>query len=159
MIALIFAQSENGVIGRDGRLPWHLPADLKRFKALTTGHTLVMGRKTYESIGRPLPDRRSIVITRNPKLQIDGVDVVASLDEALALAEGDLFVIGGATVYALALPRADRIYRTVVHATIEGDVTLDEWDERGWRLVSRERREADDRHAYAITFEVWERAD
>lgn len=157
MIALIFAESENGVIGRDGGLPWHLPADLKRFKALTTGHTLVMGRKTFESIGRPLPHRRSIVITRNPALRIDGVDVAHSLDEALALATGDVFVIGGAAVYRMALPRADRVYRTVVHAEIEGDVRLG-WDRAGWRRVRHESQDADPRHVYPLTFEVWERS-
>lgn len=156
MIALILAQAENGVIGRDGGLPWHLPADLRRFKALTTGHCLVMGRKTYESIGRPLPDRQSIVITRNRDLHLDGVEVVHSLEEALDRATGEVFVIGGAGIYRMAMPLAHRIYRTVVHADVEGDVRLD-WDPKGWQLVAEDHLEADAHHAHPLTFEVWDR--
>ena len=125
-ISIIVAASENGVIGRDGDLPWHLPADLKRFKKLTLRHAVVMGRKTYqsilESLGRPLPKRRSIVLSRDPGCQASGAEIASGLDQALKLAAGDdeIFVIGGASVFAEALPKADRLYLTRVHAEGRG---------------------------------------
>lgn len=159
-ISLVVAMAENGVIGNGGDLPWHLPADLKRFKRLTLGHVIVMGRKTFESIGRPLPKRRSVVITRDPAWRHDGVTVVHGLDEALCQAAGEdeVFVIGGAEIFALAWPRADRLYLTRVHADVDGDVRLPEIDTGGWQLVSAERHPADERHACAFTFEQWERS-
>ncbi len=158
-ISLIVAMAENRVIGQDGDLPWHLPADLKRFKRLTVGHTLLMGRKTFESIGRPLPKRRSIVLSRNPDYQAPGAEVTTSLPRALELAAGDdeVFVIGGARVFEEALGAADRLHLTRVHAEVEGDVKLPEFDRGEWRLISEERHEADDRHAFPFTFEVYER--
>lgn len=160
-LSLILAMAENRVIGRGNDLPWHLPADLKRFKALTLDHAIVMGRRTFESIGRPLPRRRSIVISRDPAYAADGVEVAHSLDEALQLAAGDdeVFVIGGAAVFAAALPRADRLYLTRVHAEAEGDVTCPPLDDGSWKLLSEERHEADERHAYPFTFQVYERRE
>jgi len=160
-ISLIAAMAENGVIGREGRLPWHLAADLKRFKQLTMGHTIVMGRKTWESIGRPLPGRRMIVITRQTGYRADGVDVVSNLDDAVALtrAAGDdeVFIIGGAEVYRLALPHADRLYLTRVHAKIEGDTVFPEFDVGHWQLVKSEERAADETNDFPICFERYER--
>ncbi len=158
-ISLLFAVAENGVIGRDGDLPWRLPADLKRFKRLTIGHVIIMGRKTFDSIGRPLPKRRSIVITRDSAWHHDGVTAVRSLEEALEQADGEeeVFVVGGAEIYALAWPRADRVYLTRVHAEVEGDVRLPDFDFSDWQLTGSETHPADDRHAYSFTFERWER--
>jgi dihydrofolate reductase len=159
-LSLVVAASENDVIGRDNALPWHLPADLKHFKAITMGKPIVMGRKTYESIGRPLPGRLNIVISRNRALQIPGVDVVGSFDEALARA-GDapeVAVIGGAELFRSALPLARRIYFTRVHANVEGETKFPALDLRQWREVDRSHHPADERHAYAMTFSTFERA-
>lgn len=157
-LAIIAAVADNGVIGRSNGLPWHLPADLQRFKQLTTGHTLIMGRKTYESIGRALSRRRSIVITRNPAFHPDGVDVARSFDDALRLAgDARAFAIGGAAVFDAALPHADELYLTRVHAAIEGDVVFPPFDERDWELVEAERREPDERNPFPVTFQVYRR--
>ena len=169
-VSLVVAMADGGVIGRGGNppydLPWHLPADLARFKRLTTGHAIVMGRKTFESIGRPLPRRHSVVITRDPEYRYDGplrrgaaVTVVHGLEEALASVAGEeeVFVIGGAEVFALALPRAERIYLTRVHAEVAGDARFPDLDWGAWERVAAERREADERHAHAFTFDLWER--
>jgi len=169
-VSLLVAMAENRVIGRDGDLPWHLPADLKRFKRLTTGHAIVMGRRTWESIGRPLPKRRSIVVSRRPDSvapppspkgdgAVEGVEVVSSLEEALALAEDDdeVFVIGGAELFAAALDRADRLYVTRLHAEVEGDVRMPSFEDGSWELVAEETHDADERHAYSFTFETYER--
>src|SRR5262245_37513826 len=124
-ISLIAAMAENGVIGRGGQLPWRLEADLARFKQLTMGHTVIMGRKTWESIGRPLPGRRMIVVTRQGRYAADGIEVAGNLEAALEAArvagEEEAFIIGGAEVYRQALPLADRLYMTLVLAEIEGD--------------------------------------
>lgn len=156
-VAVIAAVARNGVIGRAGKLPWHLSADLKRFKELTTGHAIIMGRKTYESIGRPLPDRRSLVVTRDPSFRANGVEVVGSLDEALAATEGEpkRFVIGGAAIFADALPRADELYLTRVHADVEGDTLFPTFDLTEWRLVEEEPRAADSKNDYAITLQTY----
>lgn len=159
IVSLIVACDEQLVIGRGAELPWRLSADLKRFKSLTMGHTLVMGRKTYESIGRPLPGRVSIVLTRQRDWSAPGVSVVHSLDDALRLASADseVFVIGGADVFRAAWERADRLYLTRVLATTTGDVRLDPWDESAWRLVSREAIPADEKNEYPSAFERYER--
>ena len=161
-ISIIAAIAENDVIGRGGQLPWHLAGDLRRFKRLTMGHTIVMGRKTWESIGRPLAGRRIVVISRQPGYQADGVEVIAGLDEALqsAAAAGDdeVFIIGGAEIYRLAMPRADRLYLTRVHANVEGDARFPEFEPGQWRLEESERHAADDRNDYSFTFELYERA-
>jgi dihydrofolate reductase len=164
-LAVIVAAAENGVIGRNNKLPWHLPEDLRYFRQVTMGKPIVMGRKTFESIGRPLPGRTNIVITRNPDFRVEGVEVVRSLDEALSLA-GDiavvdgaeeLVVIGGSEVYGLAIPRADRLYLTRVHASVEGDAWLPEIDWRAWRETARERHAAATPDSYDYSFIVYER--
>jgi len=147
------------VIGRDNALPWHLPEDLKRFKRLTMGKPMVMGRRTFESIGKPLPGRLNIVVTRDTNYRREGVTVVHDVDGALRAA-GDapeVMVIGGAELFRALLPRAGRIHLTRVHGNIEGDVMWPALDERDWAVVERETHAADERHAYAMTFEVWEK--
>ncbi len=157
-LSLIVAMAENGVIGRDGALPWHLPADLRRFKTLTMGHSMVMGRKTFESIGRVLPGRRSIVVSRDPEWRAEGAWTAPSLEAALALTatEAEVFVIGGAEIFRQALPRADRLYLTRVLAEVEGDVYFPELDASEWRLVSREEIAADEKNLYPTSFEILE---
>jgi dihydrofolate reductase len=160
-ISCIAAMSENGVIGRDGGIPWRLPADLARFKKTTMGHAIVMGRRTWESLGKkPLPGRRHVVITRRKGYSVPaGVDVVASFEEALERLRGEdeVFVVGGEKVYAAALPVADRVYLTVVHAEIDGDTRFPDPELRGFRFVSEERHEADGTNPIAHTFRVYER--
>lgn len=150
MITLILARAENGVIGRDGKLPWHLPADLKRFKALTMGQPMIMGRKTFESFPAPLPGRRHIVLTRDTGWSADGAEVVHSVDAALALAgDGDVAVIGGAEVFALFEPLADRVELTEVHASPLGDAVVPGFT--GWREVARDDHAAEgDRPGYSF---------
>ncbi len=159
IVSLVAAMSENRVIGRRGQLPWHLPKDLKHFKTLTVDHTVIMGRKTFDEIKRPLDNRRNVVITRNHAFQPHGVTVVPSLDEALALGatEEEVFVIGGGTVFRLALPRADRLYLTIIHARIEGDTYFPAFDAAAWVLESEERHEADLKHAYPFSFRNYRR--
>jgi dihydrofolate reductase len=142
-IALIVAVADNGVIGRAGALPWHLPTDLKRFRARTLGHHVVMGRRTWHSIGRPLPGRTNVVVSRDPTLVVPGATVVASLQAAIDLAaaadERELFVIGGGELYREALPRADRIYLTRVRAAPDGDAFFPTLDPAAWTEVAIER--------------------
>ena len=158
-VTLIVAVADSGVIGRDNALPWHLPDDLKRFKRLTLGKPIVMGRKTYESIGKPLPGRQNIVLTRDANYQRDGVTVVHAPEAALHAAgdAAEIMIIGGSDLFRLFLPRAGRVHFTRVHADIAGDVHWPALDEREWRVVERERHEADERHAHAYTFELWEK--
>lgn len=140
MITLIVARADNGVIGRDGKLPWHLPADLKRFKALTMGKPMIMGRKTFESLPGLLPGRRHIVLTRGD-WSAEGAEVARDVGTALALAGDEAFVIGGAEVFALFEPLADRWELTEVHGEVEGDVSMQRPDPARWRQISREDRE------------------
>ncbi len=157
---MIVAAATNQAIGKDNQLLWHLPNDLRFFKKTTTGHPIIMGRKTYESVGKPLPNRRNIVISRQSDYQADGIETVQSLDEAIALAGQDtdeIFIVGGAAIYALALDRTDRIYLTRVHASPAADTFFPEFDEAAWLLVSHEAHPADDKHAYAYSFLVYER--
>lgn len=158
-LSLIVAMSENRVIGRNNRLPWHLPADLKRFKQLTTGHAVIMGRKTFESIGKPLPNRRNIVITRDRNFRADGAEVAHGFDEAIAMAKADseVFIAGGAEVFREAASGADRMYITLVHAHIEGDVFFPDVDWSEWTLVENERHEADDANPLPMSFQRYER--
>jgi dihydrofolate reductase len=160
-VSLIVAVARNGVIGRDGDLPWRLPDDQKRFRELTTGHHVIMGRKTWESIGKPLPRRTSVVLSRTAGFAPAGCVVVGDLDEALALArasgDDEAFVIGGTAVYALALPRADRVYLTRVDADLPGDAHFPPFEKEEWREVRREVHPADERHAHAFTLSVLER--
>ena len=159
MLSLIVAVAENGVIGRRGTLPWHISADLKRFKQLTMGHTIIMGRRTWHSLGRALPGRRSIVVSRNSQFQAPGADVAPSLDAALMLAVGDTeaFVIGGASLYEEALPKADKLYITRVEAAVEGDTYFPEFDASHWRLVEPGQAEVDTASGLRYRFEGYER--
>lgn len=159
IVSLVAAMAENRVIGRAGSLPWHLPKDLQHFKRITLDHTVIMGRKTFEEIKRPLSNRRNVVISRNPAFRPAGVTVVPDLDEALALGatEQEVFVIGGGEIYRLALPRADRLYLTVVHAQVEGDTLFPSFDAEAWVLEEEERHEPDDKHAFAFTFRRYSR--
>jgi dihydrofolate reductase len=149
--------AENRVIGRDGHLPWRLPADMRRFKMLTTGHTVIMGRKTWESMDGPLPNRRNIVVTRNRAFVAEGSEVVHDLERALALAEGEqqVFIAGGEAIYAAMLPRADRIYLTVVHAVVDGDTFFPQFESSEWDLVDDRRFESDARHAHPYSFRMY----
>lgn len=161
MIAIIVAASENNVIGINNQLPWQLPADLQFFKNTTWGFPVIMGRKTFESMGRPLKGRQNIVITRQADYNHPGIAVVPSLEAALEVArEQDaerIFITGGTEIFKLAWPVVDRIYRTRVHAIVEGDAYFPEiaWDE--WELVHSAPHAADEKNKYAYTFETWER--
>lgn len=145
-ISLICAMAKNGVIGRNNGLPWHLPEDLRYFKETTMGHAIIMGRKTWESIGRPLPGRISIVVTGNSSYQADGAKVVHSVDQAVRVAQAlsetdtvsEAFVIGGAAMYAAAMPVAARFYLTRVHAEVEGDTVLTGFNEEEWHEINRQ---------------------
>lgn len=158
-LSLVVARDRRGVIGRDGALPWHLPDDLARFRAITMGRPIVMGRRTHASIGRALPGRRNIVLTRNAGYEAPGCEVFAALDAALAaLEEGsEAMIIGGAALYRVALPRARRLYLTEVDARVDGDVFFPAIDEQAWRELEREAHPADARHAHAFCFRVLER--
>lgn len=162
-VSIITAVAENGVIGRDGKLPWRLAADLRRFKQLTMGHTIIMGRRTWESIGRPLPGRRTIVVSRQPDyhLNVTGVDVAQSLGEALKCAavsgEKEAFVVGGAELYREALPRTERLYFTSVLADVAGDTYFPTLDWRQWRLLESHDHAADDKNDHAFRYNVYER--
>jgi len=158
-LELVVAVARNGVIGRGNALPWHLPEDLKYFKRLTLGGPILMGRRTFESIGRPLPGRDNLVLTRSPDFRAAGATVVHSLEQALAAAGSApaLRVIGGAELYRLALPHASVLYLTEVDADVAGEVTFPTWDRGEWREVAREPHAADDRHAHGYAFVTLER--
>ena len=151
--------SENRVIGVGGRLPWHLPKDSRYFKKLTVDHTVVMGRKTFEELKHPLANRRNVVISRDPDFHPRGVTVVPSLAEALALGatESEVFVIGGGEIYRLALPLADQLYLTVVHADVPGDTFFPSFDQAAWVLEEEERHPADEQHRYPFSFRRYRR--
>lgn len=153
-LCLVAAVADNGVIGRDNRLPWHLPADLAHFKRLTLDKTIVMGRRTWESLPAPLPRRRHIVLSNDPGFRPEGCVVAGSLDAAIASAGpvAELLIVGGAGLYAEALPRADCLYLTQVHASVDGDTRFPRWNPASWREVSRVDHAADARNCYAMTF-------
>lgn len=159
LISLIVAMADNRVIGRGNALPWRLPADLKRFRSLTLGKPVLMGRRTFESIGRPLAERVNLVLTRDLHWGADGARTVHTVQEALAQAReaAELVVIGGAAVYGLALPLARRIYLTQVHAEVTGDTFFPAFDPGEWRDVECSAQAADERHAYPFTFVTLER--
>ena len=159
ILSCIAAVAENGVIGRDNGLPWRLSADLKRFKALTTGHTILMGRRTFESIGKPLPNRTSIVLTRDRGYRPVGAAVAHSLEEALERCAGEpeVFVIGGAAVFHEALPRAQRLYLTRVHAAVAGDVRFPDVNLEDWERLEQKPLPAGEKNDYATTYEVYSR--
>jgi dihydrofolate reductase len=160
-VSILVAVAENGVIGRGGKLPWHLADDLRRFKQLTMGHTIVMGRKTWESIGRALPGRRMIVISRQAGYHVEGAQVAGSLENALQIAEAagddETFVIGGSEIYRLALPRVDRIHLTRVHADVAGDEYFPDFSASNWQLVESVSHAADTDNDYPFSFEIYER--
>ena len=158
-LSLIAAMADNRVIGRDNKLPWRLSADLKHFKALTLGKPVLMGRRTFDSIGRPLPGRHNIVITRDPDYRAEGCSVVHSLEEALQAASDsdEIMVIGGAQLYEQLLARADRLYLTLVHAEVEGDARFPEFDSGEWQEASREDFHADDKNEFDYSFVVLDR--
>jgi len=159
IVTLVVAAAENGVIGRDNALPWHLPDDLKHFKQVTLGKPVVMGRKTFESIGKPLPGRQNIVVTRDANYQRPGITVVRSPEAALTAASDapEIMVIGGAALFRDLLPRATRVHLTRVHSSVDGDVRWPGLEPREWRRVACEAHPADERHAFAMTFELWEK--
>jgi dihydrofolate reductase len=157
-VSLVAAVARNGVIGRDNGLAWHLSSDLKRFKALTMGKPMLMGRRTWDSIGRPLPGRRTLVLTRDRGFRAEGAETVHDWDAALAAAAGtELMVVGGAEIYALALPQADRLHLTEVEAEPEGDVRFPAFDRARFRETFREPHPAGPRDEHAFAFVDWER--
>jgi dihydrofolate reductase len=162
IISLVVAASDNNVIGKNNQLLWHLPKDLKFFKNVTWGMSVVMGRKTFESMGsKPLPGRKNIVITRKTGWNAEGVSVADSVDAAVALAEAsnykEIFIIGGGEIYLIAFDRANKIYMTRVHAELEGDTYFPVIEKNDWTLVSKTDNPADEKHAYAFSFQLWER--
>jgi len=161
-ISLIGAMGKNRELGFGNKLPWYLPDDLKRFKQITRGHAVIMGRKTYESIGRPLPERKNIIVTRNVDYVAPGCVVVGSIEAALKEADDggastEVFIIGGAEIYRLGLPHADKMYLTFVDATIPADVFFPRFNEEEWKVAETEAHEADEKHPYAFIFKVYER--
>ncbi|MBQ5701231.1 MAG: dihydrofolate reductase [Alistipes sp.] len=154
MISIIVAVAKNGVIGDKNSLLWHLREDMVHFRTTTSGHPVVMGRKTYDSIGRPLPKRTNVVISRDTSLAVEGCTVVHSLEEAIALFEPteEVFIIGGAQIYAQALPLADRIYLTVIDKEYEGDTSLPEIDYSAWREISREEHSCGEEFEHPFAF-------
>jgi dihydrofolate reductase len=161
IISLLVAADESNVIGKNNQLPWHLPDDLKYFKNLTWGMPVLMGRNTFESIAKPLPGRKNIVITRNQDWQQPGVETVHSIEEAIEKAKEadvkEIFVIGGAEIFKTTFSKAGRLYLTRIHHTFEGDVFFPEVDESVWQLVSKRYCPADEKNAYPHTYQVWER--
>lgn len=158
MTHIIVATSKNYVIGKDNKLLWHLPNDLKYFKAVTTGHPIVMGRKTYESIGKPLPNRLNIVISRNQFESTENLIFTTSLEEAIAIAkikDEEIFIVGGGEIYKQALPLADKIHFTLVDTIIEGDTFFPQLDESEWLVESSEFHPKDEKHAYNYTFFIY----
>jgi dihydrofolate reductase len=156
-ISLIVATDKKGVIGKDNALPWQMPADMAFFKKTTTGHPVIMGRKTFESIGRPLPDRQNIVVSHNPNFKADGVQVAQSIDKAIALGVvshvNEIFIIGGQAVYEAALPKAQKIYLTLIHTDVDGDKHF-KYDPAEWTEISRQSHKADAKNPYDYEFIV-----
>lgn len=159
MLSLIVATGENNEIGRGGRMPWHLPADLRHFKLVTLGKPVIMGRRTFESIGKPLPERRNIVVTHNRTYSAADCETAHTLAEALVMAAGEpeMMLIGGGELYREALPRAQRIYLTQVHGRFEADTFFPTLDMMQWREIAREAHPVDERNEYACTFLLLER--
>jgi dihydrofolate reductase len=158
-LSIIVAMDNNHLIGKDNGLPWHLPADLAFFKKVTTGHSIVMGRKTYDSIGRPLPNRRNLVITRDTDVSIEGCEVFNSIDSALQSAkeEDEVLVIGGANLCKQVLGHVDRLYITHIEGVFEGDTYFPDYDEGGWREISCESHTPDEKNPYHYHFKILER--
>jgi dihydrofolate reductase len=161
VLKILVAFDENRVIGKNNALIWHLPADLKRFKALTTGHVIIMGRKTFESIGKPLPNRTTIVVSRQTELQIEGVILAHSVEEAILKAKtitrDDIFIVGGAEIYALSMPLADEILVTQLHDIFDGDAFFPEISSEMWDLTEQERGITDDKNTYQYSYITYSR--
>jgi dihydrofolate reductase len=160
MITMIAAAGENNELGKDNDLLWHLPDDFKRFKKLTTGHYIIMGRKTFESFPKPLPNRTHLVITRNKNYKKEGAVVVHDMEEALKISKEDKqpYIIGGGEIYKLGLPFAHKIELTRVHGTFgDADTYFPEFSEERWKLISKEEHPKDERHNYSFTYETWVR--
>jgi dihydrofolate reductase len=158
IVTIVVAISENHVIGKDNKLLWHMPTDLKHFKEITTGHTVIMGRKTYESVGKPLPNRRNIIITRQ-NITIEGCEVVNSIETALSLCkdEAEVFIVGGAEIYKEAISLTDRIYLTIIHKEFEGDSFFPEINEQEWKEVFREDHQPDQKNLLPYSFVTLQR--
>jgi dihydrofolate reductase len=158
MVSIIVAIAKNGIIGDKNSLLWHISEDMRFFRETTSGHPVIMGRKTYDSLGRPLPKRTNVVISRTTK-HIEGCTVVGSLEEAIALfpKEEEVFIIGGAQIYALAMEAADRLYLTRVEHDYQGDTSFPEWDESKWKLISRTPYERGEKYEYPFAFECYDR--
>lgn len=153
MVSIIVATDKQGGIGKDNALLWHLPNDLKRFKSITSGHPIIMGRKTYDSIGRPLPNRLNIIITQNKDLNIEGCVIVHSLKDAIIAAEGkDVYIIGGGSIYEQAMEIADMIYLTLVDVTLEADTHFPKIEDDKWQIVHSESHSKDEKHNYDYQF-------
>lgn len=160
MISFIVATSENGVIGKDNQIPWHLPDDLKRFKKITMGHPIVMGRKTFESIGRPLPGRENIVLTRNKNIELDGCTVFHSEEELIDYCTSqkeEVFIIGGAYLFKMFIPYVDRLYLTKIYEQFEGDVFLPEMDFSQFEITSKEQGLKDEKNPYTYEYIVYDK--
>lgn len=161
IISTIVAVAKNNVIGKDNDIPWYLPADLKYFKKITTGHHIIMGRKCYESIGRPLPKRTNVVVTRNPFFIASGCLITHNVAEAVQLAkangEEEVFIIGGGQIYEIALPHVDRIYLTEVDVKVDGDIFFPTIDPNNWNLIKETKNKSDEKNEYDYTFKVLER--
>lgn len=165
ILSMIVATAKNNIIGKDNDMPWHLPADLAYFKKVTLGKPIIMGRKTFESIGRPLPGRRNIVISRDENYFAEGIDTVTSVEKALALVDGsngneqveEIMVIGGGAIYKHCLPSADRLYVTHIKAEIDGDTQFPNYDDGSWEKVSSEVRESDEKNIFELDFCVYQR--
>ncbi|GAB4287883.1 MAG: dihydrofolate reductase [Methylophaga sp.] len=158
-LSIIVAMDENGLIGKDNDLPWRLSADLQHFRKVTMHKPIIMGRRTHESIGRPLPGRQNIVISQQQDYQAEGCDVVHSFDEALALCteQEEVMIMGGASLYQQILPKADKLYLTRVHASLEGDTWFPDWSLEDWALVSCEDHQADEKNEYDYSFMLYQR--
>ena len=158
-LSIVVAMDDNHLIGKDNGLPWHLPADLAFFKKITTGNSILMGRKTYDSIGKPLPNRRNIVITRNPDILIPGCEVVDSIDKALSITqdEEEVMVIGGADLFEQLLPDVSRLYITHIEGKLEGETYFPHYDVNDWLEVTRESHQPDEKNKYAYQFSIMDR--
>ena len=159
ILSLIAAMDNNRLIGKDNDLPWHLPADLQHFKSVTMSKPILMGRKTYVSIGRPLPGRQNIVLTRSTDVQIEGVTVVNSIEDAMKAAQDveEVMVIGGSSIYELVLPEVDRMYLSFVDGEFEGDAWFPEFDEAEWEVIDEKAQAADEKNAQACRFVTYQR--
>lgn len=162
MLSMIAAMGKNRVIGKDNDMPWHLPADLQHFKKTTLGSPIIMGRKTYDSIGRPLPGRLNIILSRNTNLQIEGCSVVNSLDDALVLAQqthvNEVFITGGAHLYDKFLDKADRLYLTLIDEAFEGDTFFPDYTQISWNEIAKEDHLADEKNAHNYSFVTLDRS-